>query len=355
MQASEDFTQLSLHFLGKACPALACGVETLTAGQRSRAFRKELIRVGEYTKDSEGLTIQVTRDDLEHWAIQFSSMKTNGVKVPIPSTHTEDPEANNGWLDEVWVEGDSLYGVITLVGDKSIEMAGKVDVSIFCPPSFVDGKGNKYSRPITHVALCTNPVVPGLSDWVALSLSHTKRKTMAIDYAKIREALGLDVGTDVNEGNVVELVLSFAKGAKTLAESEAKLKEDLALALNKVKEAKKGEVEMLEPPHPQLVKLSLDNRRLRLESLVKSGKLSPAAKAKADAVFCDEAALALSLSTDPNGANFDRFVEVLEANTPAVNLGEMTGAQVLQFSREGGEKTPSLADGMKQLVESKSI
>jgi hypothetical protein len=64
-----------------------------------------------------------------------------------------------------------LYGLIRLVGDDAIAMAGRTDCSIFSPASAVDGSGNVYQRPILHVALCCDPVIGSLKPFEAVAAS----------------------------------------------------------------------------------------------------------------------------------------------------------------------------------------
>lgn len=107
---------------------------------------------------------------LDHWAMIFSQMKVNGVKVPVPSGHTNDSEKNRGWVEDIFRDGDSLFGIVALVGD-GIRLAGTNDVSIYSQSEYTDGNGNRYQWPILHVALCTDPVVPGLRGFEALAAS----------------------------------------------------------------------------------------------------------------------------------------------------------------------------------------
>ena len=144
----------------KATPA---GAVRMEGGQPVRRFVKELIRCGHYLKESDQLQFEVTPRTLRHWVLTCSRYLAAGNRIPVPATHTLDPEANRGWVVDVFAEGRSLYGVVDLVGEDGIKLAGTCDTSIYSPAEYVDGKGNRYVRPILHVALCTDPVIPGLS------------------------------------------------------------------------------------------------------------------------------------------------------------------------------------------------
>ena len=141
---------------------------TPAATGKMPAFRKELIKVGKYVKDSTKQVLDVTKDTLNHWVKTFDAWTKNGNKVPVPNGHTNDATANKGWVKKLEVVGDSLYGVMELLDET---LAKTTDISICIEPKVVDGKGNIYESIITHVALTTTPVVPGLAGFETLSLS----------------------------------------------------------------------------------------------------------------------------------------------------------------------------------------
>jgi hypothetical protein len=333
---------------------VACGGITTVAGHTSKLFRKELIRVGRYVRADDGLDLRVDAEDLEQWALTFQRMKSNGVKVPIPSTHTDDPDRNNGWVEEMFVEGDGLIGILRLIGD-SIGLAGKTDVSIYFTRDFTDGAGNKYTLPIRHVALCTNPVVPGLKEWEEITLSFQPKQdddAMKIDLSKLQEGLGLSESTQLTEENVVDVLLSHNTELTKVRDGlQEKLKASEA-SLSTVR----AEIERLtapaDKPNPVMVGLSLDNRKTKLDMLVKDGKLSPAARKQAEGLFCTEEAVSLSLTADPTQKTFNDFVALLSLNE-IVDMQQHTAGQVVglshtQLSQSGN---PGLMADMKARAE----
>ena len=166
MKPSPPATACFLRLRTGAARSVAKG--RTVAGQPVRRFLKELIKAGHYVKESDGLEFNVTPALLEHWAATFARMRANGLNVPVPSGHTHDGAANRGWVRHLFRAGDSLYGVVDLVGD-GIPMAATNDVSIYAVPEFTDGHGNRYQWPILHVALCTDPVVPGLGGFLPIA------------------------------------------------------------------------------------------------------------------------------------------------------------------------------------------
>ena len=91
---------------------------------------------------------------------------------------------------------------------------------------------------------------------------------------------------------------------------------------------------------PELVRLAAENRQMKLEKLVLSGKITPAVRQRLEATFIGQnnAALKVSLSNGTAG-QFDGVVAALEANTANVTTGEKTGQQLRK-----GETTLSNAN-----------
>jgi hypothetical protein len=325
----------------------AVGALRQSGGQPVRRFRKELIRVGEYRTASDGVEFEVTGDALSHWAATFSDMQEAGIKVPVPAGHSNDPEDNRGWLVDTYVEGDALVGIIDLVGEAGIALAGTSDVSIYSPGEWTDGKGNTYRRPIRHVALCTDPVIPGLSDFVPIAASHKqtpvnvpvltlsirKKPNMKLD--KVTKALGIT--QEVTEDNAPDLILS-AVGDMTKKRSE--LEASGVTLVAKVDALQKQLADAgKKPADPDPVTLTLahENCKLKFDGLVESGKITPAVRDGLQELFIgtDSGALKLSLSSGQGLNIINGLVEVLAKNDP-VKLGEQTGKQLvdLQLSQQ---------------------
>lgn len=148
-------------------------------------FRKELIYEGSFVKKVPGKEAQhftVDEAKLNHWEHTGNRMVRNGVKVPVPVKHTDEPERNRARVlrYEVGVNDkgkNALYGVMRFRDHDAAKLAASTDVSIFVPEdSFTDGLGNKYTYAIKHVALTDYPVIPGLSDFKAIAASYDAPK-----------------------------------------------------------------------------------------------------------------------------------------------------------------------------------
>jgi len=341
----------AMILLSPETPLAMAGSAREEGGQPVRRFTKQLIRKGSYHKAADGISFEVTDKALDHWAATFSAMKENGVKVPIPSGHSVDPEDNRGWLVDMYREGDALVGVLDLVGEHGIEMAGTSDVSIYAPGQWTDGHGNTYTRPIRHVALCTDPVIPGLSGFVAVSASlgaapedvpvftFKTKGTPSMDLKKIQTELGIQ--TDMTDDNAGDLILSgvvdLKKKQSTLEATSVSLVAKCDAMEKRLADSGKSPV----APDPLMLSLASDNCKMKLDGLVQAGKVTPAVRDGLHDLFVGDkgTALALSLSSGQGMSHIDRLVEILALNIP-VTLGEQTGRQSgdLQLSQAGNSE-----------------
>lgn len=285
-------------------------------------YKKELIKVGKYVKDSTKQAFEVTSTMLDHWVKEFSRWVGNGNRVPIPLSHDKagDAEANRGWVTMLQRTGDSLFGVLELLDP---ELALMSDVSIYVPAEVVDGRGVHYIQPITHVALCTNPVVPGLGDFEQLSLS------LGDTEMNLKERLSKLLGLKDGDEDAIVSAVETAKATPAKAEDKT-----LSLAAQT-------------PTNATLVKLVVENRGIKLAGLVKAGLITPAVKTAIEGQYMEPDSLALSLSVDGDDG-FDFLVKILTENTP-VALGEKTQAQLLELSntRAKEEESPLVANMLK--------
>jgi hypothetical protein len=311
-------------------------------GTPVKRFRKEIMRVGEYVKGDD--RFGVTRDTLRHWAAQFARMKANGVKVPMPATHEAegDPDLNRGWVTDMYVEGDSLLINCDLIGKDGIDCAKKADVSIKSPAKAPDGHGNEYVRPITHVAMCTDPVVPGLDAFIPIAASLAAKEKQTMKLKKTAKALGLKEA-ELTDDKADDLLCSAVKtlqgeneGLKksetTLKGSEKALKLSLA-ELKKGTEAKEVQ--------PLMLDLLTENRERKLDQLVECSRITPAVRDKIKAELLVPEALTLELSTGRK-SEFDFWMKTLLENDP-VKLREQTREQTtMELSNPNKGQDPDL-------------
>ena len=144
-------------------------------------FRKCVLRSGDFRKDSEGKSFTIDRRALEHFAVQFGKMKEAGVRVFAPAGHTNSPEANQGWVEEMQVVGDELHAVFELPHIEGQKLAAVSDCSVSVLPSFVDGENRRWTNVIDHIAFVSDPVIPGLGAFEGIAASRTWDNVLAAD------------------------------------------------------------------------------------------------------------------------------------------------------------------------------
>lgn len=315
------------------------GGRTEKDGEPVQRFRKEIMRIGEYVKGE--MEFDITSEVMQHWVVMFAQMKANGIKVPIPNKHdtSGDPDKNRGWVVDMFVDNDALVMICDLIGDDAIKAASRCDVSIFSPSEFKDGKGHIYKQPITHVALVTDPAIPGLGEFVSIAASREwENKTMKWD--NIGKALGIKDG--LNAETAEKLICASVASSKEVAESQDKLVKAQADELKTLKAAPKDPPKN-EPAVPDAMLLSLakDNRTMKLDALVEAARITPAVRDKLAEQFIgkDCAALSLSLQHGTSGV-FDEVVAALADNN-VVELKTKSGPQLLKLNREDG-KAPNV-------------
>lgn len=149
----------------------------------STLYRKELVYPGQFIKrkaEDGSVAFNLFVDDLalDHWVKEFERMKAAGVDVPLNLGHVvDDPERRRGTVESLKKEPNpergtnSLYMYARFRDPEAAKMAATSGVSLYAEPSMIDGKDNKYTYPITHVALTDHPVIPGLQGWQAIAAS----------------------------------------------------------------------------------------------------------------------------------------------------------------------------------------
>lgn len=309
-------------------------------------FRKQLIYPGQFT-DSEGNTFDVSKQDIDHWVQINKQMRDNGIDVPVPLGHTDNPELRRGTVLALEASEDekgrySLYGLFDF-GEDSSPVKRQNNVSIYVPPSYRDGKRNEYYRPVRHVALTDYPVVPDLQGFeqaIVASLVPAKKKGKGMDnlIQLLNDELGLMLEPDANEATV------YASLRTKLKEMETEI-EALKAKVNGDDPPSKEEGEGDDPPKEvsaSLIKLVTDSRESKINSLVDKGKITGAVAKKLKDQFVTKESATMAFSQDgafKEDKSFDGIIGALSLNEQVIKFGEKSGPQ-----KSDGEKNPLLVD-----------
>lgn len=348
-------------------------------GRAVKRFRKELLKPGPYVKVhvvgyTDNNEVEIDENEMPVDAEMIKLMESNfrlfqerGIKVPITNMHdtTGNPDNSRGYATDIFQEYDdkndqqSLQMHCDLIGKDAIDAAPRCDVSIHAEKDHWDGLGNHYTWAITHIALCTNPVVPGLGDFIPLSLSMSlsqnqkedspqerannkdtdiKQEIQNMDLTNeqieaIKSVLGIE--GDLTPENLLTAI--EAKKADKPAEAEAevdKTDETVTEPAAPVVETAEAITASLTKVDPISIKLIAENRKLKMDALIAAGKLTPVARKELEKVFSTDESISLSLSNnslDESTTYFDGVFAALSINDP-VALKEQSGPQTMSLS-----------------------
>lgn len=352
-------------------------------------YRIETIPVGSFVKDNaktgdahERIPFEVDLNTLKHWKRTFEDMKFNGIEVPMPLNHTEDPEARRATVVDFEIDKndrgiDSLFTVFKFKNEEAEKNLKDTGVSIFVPPKFVDGKDKEYIYPIRHVAFTDYPVIPGLAKMQPLAIAASyvevdkkvnskvnSKKKETKKMAKVKkdnmenEEMENDEGGEDEECKVtIEDIREIATklGIEDLPDN--KLLEAINHVIDKIMEQSsddgeeendeeendvenkdkggtgpvahrvKHEEEHYHPPGNQppiaagFISLGRKQRVTEIRSLAKDGYITPDTANKLVKNFCSDEALQLAFSSEGDVLdNFDSTIELLKTNGKVVNL-----------------------------------
>lgn len=143
-----------------------------------------------------GKKVNLTPQRFKSWADKFQTLKAQGESFGVPWGHFQDagPSAkqflashfNAGYINDISVDADNKLNLVldcpglsqgpngTLLGKAELADGSKVEtvikeVSPGIWDSWTDGKGNKHTDLVGHVALTMKPIVAGQSGFEAFS------------------------------------------------------------------------------------------------------------------------------------------------------------------------------------------
>lgn len=141
-------------------------------------FKKQLIRFGEWIDPIwPDEVMRIDRVFLEQILKNYKA----GIpgRIPVPLTHTDNPEKNSGEIVDLMIEGDGtsiedgLYGIMEIRREETADDIRNeliFDVSISFSNNYVDTEnGAQYGPTLLHVALVNNPYIKKMGGFTSLS------------------------------------------------------------------------------------------------------------------------------------------------------------------------------------------
>lgn len=201
---------------------------------KGRLFRKEVLRAGVYQHPVEPWDepLILSNEDIAALAKSSNKAMEAGIRVWVPVGHTNDAEANRGYVREFHAapsrlepERMSLYAIMDIRDPDTAEQIrrGEIeDVSVGIE-EYGDHRGNRFGVRIGHVALVPDPVFSGQDSFVALSRARGKtmsRRVLAYrsQPMRMKTKRGLSLGT-LKPEIVVRKRLSVSPAARKAAKA----------------------------------------------------------------------------------------------------------------------------------------
>ena len=273
----------------------------------SLLYRKQVAYVGKFGQHEHttgkliGEAVNITADEINHWATSVREQVADGVKIPMQKTHnpTTSPDEAYGYVIDAEVGPDdkgrySLFFICEFGDAEKAKVAPVADCSVYQPPSYANGVGKRYVRPIRHLMLTTASTIPDMGKFVALSLIPDQGNIMNEFLKNLALALGITVADDATDETLSSLIT-------------AKVTEGTGL-----RNAAKVQTAALSLP-PVVVSTQQNIRKARLDALV-GKQISPAVRDSLVEMFNKPSGVvALSLSEDQTQVNDEVFDGVVLA------------------------------------------
>jgi len=200
---------------------------------------KDVLRVGRWKvgQDERGQPVwwEVTRDTLRSIAREFSLAQSRGVAQNLvwghgdPLTRIVDPRDLIAPLDQVFVEGDTLWVSAYVTPEQARDLrnpARKVSVRVM--ENWSDGAGRHYPIMLLHVAVVDQPVLAGQGPFVDLANpSHSllpEGTSMPLDYQRTFDAVNVllelqglelpETTTEENFNDTLDTLVATLQGEK---------------------------------------------------------------------------------------------------------------------------------------------
>lgn len=152
----------------------------LQMGKREKevpvAYLDKIIAVpGHWVNPDDGAKHDITPERLKGWAENFTKMQADGIRVHVPSDHSERARDNRGFIvsmalvpDASQYDADAGPGLLArhqMIGEDAALEALRNDTSIAYDPNYIGTNGKFYGDCIVHNALTPVPVSTGLSSF----------------------------------------------------------------------------------------------------------------------------------------------------------------------------------------------
>jgi hypothetical protein len=306
-------------------------------------IRHEKASYEDFQQDKPGarISLSVGPDAITGWETVGNLMLSRGVDILIPRGHKVKEDNILGkvvkYAKKKNKEGkDALYADIKFEDADKAKEGLSANVSIYAEPEFTDGKGNKYSWPITHVASTKSPMIPALEPYTAIAASmiteiepEKEKKTMATKVKptpkttktidELLKANGIEVPENATEEEKKNLLQEYLGDYLPVQQIE------------KTTTTTEKPVEKVAASAVMLSMLS-KGRKAEIDALVADDRITPAQSDVLKKKWCSDEAIKIACAAE-SGDGFDDQIEVLKLNEK-LKSGSVTGPQAIELSKD---------------------
>ena len=323
--------------------------QAISLGEKSsRLYKKQVAYVGQFGQYDHATgklvsdPVSITKDEIDHWVKSVKEQASDGVTIPMQKTHkpTTSVDEAYGYVIDAVAEPDdkgrySMFFICEFGDDKKAEVATVADCSIYQPPTYANGVGKLYTRPIRHLMLTTASTIPDMGKFVALSLIP-ESAAMNEFLKSLAMSLGITIPADATDASLSALIsAAYVAINASVADLTTKLTESVAT----VAAMKTASVAMSLPP--VVVSTTQNIRKARLDALV-GKQITPAIRDSLVATFAKPSGVvSLSLSDDQTSVTDEVFDGVVVALSLMPDMGILGKKLPNQGNPkdEGGMKT----------------
>jgi len=324
----------------------------LASDESGLLFEKELLPVSTYHKHDEStgevISFDIDKKFLDHVVEETKRMHADGVPTKLYLNHIRDASKRRGNVTDVFIKKnekgvDSLFAKIKFADDVAKTEGLRNDVSVSIPKVVFSGSGKQFRFSLEHVAITSNPVVPGLEGYVAISASFEPQS--GANMKAILSALGLEASDDAKKDEAAALgaIKKLKSGGK--GDTPPAKKDD----------DKKGPPDLsFKLPKAYLAELT-SSRTRRVDTLVKDNKISPAERDRLVEKYCNNERVSLDMSQDDAESAFDDLMLSHERNSVEVvkreGRSEQGADNGFTLSHVTAKDNPLIADMERRVKE----
>ena len=297
-------------------------------------FEKQIAYVDDFYKASEDLEFSITEPLIDHWVCIQNKMKEAGMKVPMPSRHTEEAGFKKAEVLSLSKRNDSqgrvgLFSKLKFDDSKAADDYKSSGVSIYVKSDVtVPTTKELLTYPITHVAFTDYPVLPGMDEFVKIAASMEAEPVFTKDSF---EKKGDEMDHVLKLADTLDIEVSDKEDATEKITTKFKELSDQIVSLSdEIKDLKKDppkKIEELPIISASMFNLDKENRDSKVENLLRDNFINPAQAKKLQEKYITKEVIACDFNSEQD-SDFNRVCEILRLGSKHNLLGEEeTGIQ----------------------------